>query len=58
MIESVEICPYCNENEFKYLSFKPIITEPCSDCKMSGEVSYKDYQTTQNKGFLDAQARL
>ncbi len=57
MTERVEICTCCKGNGFKYLSFKPIITEPCSECKMTGEVKYTDYKTTQNKGFSHEQTR-
>jgi DnaJ-class molecular chaperone len=45
MTPNTTICPYCKGNGFKYLTLNPIITEPCSECKMTGEQVFTDYNS-------------
>lgn len=53
MKDNTTICPCCKGNGFTYLSFKPIVTEPCDECKMTGEKIYTDYTSINLKGFSD-----
>jgi len=57
MTVNSNICPCCKGNGFIYLSIRPIKTEPCSDCKMTGEINYTDYKINKTEGFSNEQTR-